>query len=174
MTCGSSGNFQSYGTSSQFGCLGRGTQIAHGPIIRNERGSTKYAPSPVLSPSLSLSAIHPARLSLAARTVVEPRCVPAANGNRVEAADEVDKFVRAFPVQDDEAIEFCPVRIIAWGLKTDLPNYARLVRNLNLEPATLFSQLCRNLCQLCSFHCLLSSTHSCTATSGLARSALAV
>lgn len=24
------------------------------------------------------------------------------------AADEVDKFVRAFPVQDDEAIEFCP------------------------------------------------------------------
>ena len=113
-------------------------QIAHGPIIRNERGSTKYAPSPVLSPSLSLSAIHPARLSLAARTVVEPRGVPAANGNRVEAADGVDKFVRAFPVQDDETIEFCPVRIIAWGLKTDLANYARLAHNLDLELATLF------------------------------------
>ena len=35
-------------------------------------------------------------------------------------------------------------------LKTDLPNYARLVRNLNLELATLFSQLCRNLCHLCA------------------------
>lgn len=75
---------------------------------------------------------------MAARTVVEPRGVPAVNGNRVEAADEVDKFVRAFPVQDDEAIEFCPVRVIAWGLKTDLANYVRLVRNLNLELATLF------------------------------------
>lgn len=64
---------------------------------------------------------------------------PAANGNRVKAADEVDKFVRAFPVQDDEAIEFCPVRVIAWALKTDLANYARLVRKLNLELATLFS-----------------------------------
>ncbi|RUP87123.1 hypothetical protein D8M36_00560 [Dermabacter sp. HSID17554] len=149
-------------------------QIAHGPIFRNERGSTKYAPSPVLSPSLSLSAIHPARFSLAARTVVEPRGVPAANGNRVEAADEVDKFVRAFPVQDDVAIEFYPLRIIAWGLKTDLPNYARLVRNLNLELATLFLQLCRNLCHLCSFHCLLSSTHSCTATRNLTNSVLAV
>lgn len=59
-------------------------------------------------------------------------------------------------------------------LKTDLPNYARLVRNLNLELATLFSQLCRNLCHLCSFHCLLSSTHSCTATRNLTSSVLAV
>mgnify|MGYP007043011312 FL=1 len=149
-------------------------QTAHGPIIRNERGSTKYAPSPVLSPSLSLSAIHPARLSLAARTVVEPRGVPAANGNRVEAADEVDKFVRAFPVQDDETIDFCRVRIIAWGLKTDLPNYARFVRNLNLELATLFSQLCRNLRHLCYFHCLFSSAHSCTATRNLTSSVIAV
>lgn len=128
----------------------------------------------MLSPSLSLSAIHPARLSLAARTVVELRGVPAANGNRVEAADEVDKFVRAFPVQDDEAIEFCPVRVIAWGLKTDLANYVRLVRNLNLELATLFSQLCRNLRHFCYFHCLLSGAHSCTATRNLTSSAIAV
>lgn len=104
----------------------------------------------MLSPSLSLSAIHPARPSLAARTVVEPRGASFANGNRVEAADEVDKFCRAFPVQDDEAIESCPVRGIAWGLKTDIANYARLVRNLNLELAMLFSQLCRNLCHLCA------------------------
>ncbi|WP_154669277.1 hypothetical protein [Corynebacterium urinipleomorphum] len=52
--------------------------------------------------------------------------------------DEVDKFVRAFPVQDDEAIVFCSVRVIAWGLKTDLANYARLAHNLDLELATLF------------------------------------
>ena len=149
-------------------------QIAHGPIVRNERGSTTYAPSPVLSPSLSLTAIHPARFSLAARTVVEPRGVPAANGNRVEAADEVDRFVRAFSVQDDEAIECCPVRVIAWGLKTDLASYARLVRILNLELATLFSQLCWNLCHLCSFHCLLSSTHSYTASRNLTSSVLTV
>ena len=141
MTCGSSGNFQSYGTSSQFGCLGRGTQIAHGPIIRNERGSTKYAPSPVLSPSLSLSAIHPARLSLAARTVVEPRGVPAANGNRVEAADEVDKFVRAFPVQDDQVIKFRVVRVFSSRLNSDFPNYAQFTNDMNLDLATLFSQL---------------------------------
>lgn len=75
---------------------------------------------------------------MAALTVVEPRVVPAANENRVEAADEVDMFVRVFPVQDDEAIEFCSVRVIAWGLKTNLANYARLVRNLNLELATPF------------------------------------
>ncbi|SPJ40465.1 hypothetical protein CHUV2995_01259 [Corynebacterium diphtheriae subsp. lausannense] len=108
-----------------------------------------------------------------ARTVVEPRGVPAANGNRVVAADEVDKFVRAFPVQDDEAIEFCPVRVIAWGLKTDLANYARLVRNLDLDLATL-SQLCRNLCHFGYFHCLLSSTHSCTVIWNLTSSVLAV
>ena len=125
-------------------------------------------------PSLSLSAIYPARPSLAARTVVEPRGVPAANGNRVKAADEVDKFVRAFPVQDDEAIEFCPVRVIASGPKTDLANYARLVRNLNLELATLLSQLCRNLCYLGYFHCLLSSAHSCTAIRNLTSSVIAV
>ena len=76
---------------------------------------------------------------------MNPEVSPAANGNRVEAADEVDKFARAFPAQDDEVIEFCPVRVIASGLKTDLANHARLVRNLNLELATLFSQLCRNL-----------------------------
>lgn len=64
---------------------------------------------------------------------------PAANGNRVKAADEVDKFVQAFPVQDDEVIEFCPVRVIVWGLKTNVANYASLVRRLNLELATLFS-----------------------------------
>ncbi|OKY22397.1 hypothetical protein AOT42_02525 [Corynebacterium diphtheriae bv. gravis] len=89
------------------------------------------------------------------------------------AADGVDKFVRTFPVQDDEAIEFCPVRVIAWGLKTDLANYARLVRNLDLDLAKL-SQLCRNLCHLGYFHCLLSSAHSCTAIRNLTSSAIAV
>lgn len=54
-----------------------------GSVTKNERGSTKFAPSPVFPPSVSLAAIHPARLSLAARTVVEPRGVPAANGDRV-------------------------------------------------------------------------------------------
>lgn len=56
----------------------------------------------------------------------------------------------------------------------DLVNYARLVRNLNLELATLFSQLCRSLCYLCYFHCLLSNTHSCTAIRNLISSAIAV
>ena len=42
------------------------------PITRNERGSTKFAPSPVLPPSVSLSGIQLAWLSLATRTVSWP------------------------------------------------------------------------------------------------------
>ncbi|PAT08932.1 hypothetical protein CKJ82_03045 [Corynebacterium hadale] len=73
--------------------------------------------------------------------IVNPGGFLAVNGNRIEVAGQVDNFVRAFPVQDDQVIKFRVVRVFSSRLNSNFPNYAQFTNDMNLDLATLFSHL---------------------------------
>ncbi|PAT11995.1 hypothetical protein CKJ83_10060 [Corynebacterium hadale] len=95
---------------------------------------------------LRVSLVQPLKFALVGddaveNVIVNPGGFLAVNGNRIEAAGQVDNFVRAFPVQDDQVIKFRVVRVFSSRLNSDFPNYAQFTNDMNLDLATLFSQL---------------------------------
>ncbi|PAT11388.1 hypothetical protein CKJ80_01675 [Corynebacterium hadale] len=95
---------------------------------------------------LRVSLVQPLKFALVGddaveNVIVNPGGFLAVNGNRIEVAGQVDNFVRAFPVQDDQVIKFRVVRVFSSRLNSDFPNYAQFTNDMNLDLATLFSQL---------------------------------